>query len=137
MHSHHRDIGGIRALTPPAGEERSVKLDIDHEIIGNIYSTTWPEYRDPSEASCGLTIKRGELLFHADEYRLSYCARFAKDGSDKYATVASTLPRRVVFLAGSLALLPVIGARVVRVLWRGCLSHAGADDDRESATKAA
>lgn len=120
-------------MTPLAGEERSLQLDIDHEIIGNIYSTTWPEYRDPSEASCGLTIKRGELLFHADEYRLSYNARFAKDGSDKYAAVESTLPRRVVFFAGSLALLPVIVARVVRVLWRGCLSGARADDEYESA----
>jgi len=124
-------------LTPRAGEERFVQLDIDHKIIGNIYSTTWPEYRDPSEASCGLTIKRGELLFHADEYRLSYCARFAKDGSDQYAAVESTPARRAVFLAGSLALLPVIVARVVRVLWRGCLSDARADDPHEPAEKVA
>lgn len=98
-------------------------MDFDNRWFGSC-TTSFHEQDSPGRTGTPdawyLELAAGELIWHADEYRLIYCAPFAPGGArgrDKPGSRVS-LHERVVFLTGCLALMLTFG------LWTAARSLA-------------
>ena len=80
--------------------------------VGDFYMTRY-ESADPREKgdpnACYLEIAGGELIWHADEYCLIYCAPYAPNGPKYREGHYAAFHERVVFLAVSAVLMLTFG----------------------------